>query len=63
VPFTAPFNVSGQPAVSIPAGLTADGLPVGLHVVTRRDDEALVLAAGLVAETNRPWPKLAPAYR
>jgi aspartyl-tRNA(Asn)/glutamyl-tRNA(Gln) amidotransferase subunit A len=63
VPFTAPFNVSGQPAVSIPAGTTTDGLPVGLQVVTRRHDEPLVLAAGLVAETNRPWPKLAPAYR
>jgi aspartyl-tRNA(Asn)/glutamyl-tRNA(Gln) amidotransferase subunit A len=63
VPFTAPFNVSGQPAVSIPAGTTADGLPVGLQVVTRRHDEELVLAAGLVAETNRPWPKLAPSYR
>jgi aspartyl-tRNA(Asn)/glutamyl-tRNA(Gln) amidotransferase subunit A len=63
VPFTAPFNVSGQPAVSIPCGLTADGLPVGLQAVTRRDDELLVLAAGLIAETNRPWPKLAPAYR
>jgi aspartyl-tRNA(Asn)/glutamyl-tRNA(Gln) amidotransferase subunit A len=63
VPFTAPFNVSGQPAVSIPCGLTADGLPVGLQAVTRRDDELLVLAAGLLAETNRPWPKLAPNYR
>jgi Asp-tRNA(Asn)/Glu-tRNA(Gln) amidotransferase A subunit family amidase len=63
VPFTAPFNVSGQPAVSIPAGCTADGLPVGLQVVTRRHDEPLVLAAGLLAETNRPWPQLAPAYR
>jgi aspartyl-tRNA(Asn)/glutamyl-tRNA(Gln) amidotransferase subunit A len=64
VPYTAPFNVSGQPAVSIPAGLSSDGLPIGLQVVTRRHDEELVLAAGLVAEVNRPWPKLAPyAYR
>ncbi|MCU1427877.1 MAG: hypothetical protein JWL83_1877 [Actinomycetia bacterium] len=63
VPFTAPFNISGQPAVSIPAGLTSEGLPVGLQAVTRRHDEDLVLAAGLIAETNRPWPKLAPAYR
>jgi aspartyl-tRNA(Asn)/glutamyl-tRNA(Gln) amidotransferase subunit A len=62
VPFTAPFNISGQPAVSIPAGLTSDGLPVGLQAVTRRHDEDIVLAAGLVAETNRPWAKLAPGY-
>ncbi len=64
VPFTAPFNASGQPAVSIPAGVSSEGLPIGLQVVTRRHDEELVLACGLVAETNRPWPKLAPlAYR
>jgi aspartyl-tRNA(Asn)/glutamyl-tRNA(Gln) amidotransferase subunit A len=60
VPFTAPFNISGQPAVSIPCGLTEDGLPVGLQVVARRHCEEQVLAAGLVAETRRPWPKLAP---
>ena len=64
VPFTAPFNLSGQPAVSIPAGLSSEGLPVGLQVVARRHGEELVLGAGIVAETNRPWPKLAPmAYR
>jgi aspartyl-tRNA(Asn)/glutamyl-tRNA(Gln) amidotransferase subunit A len=60
VPFTAPFNISGMPAVSIPAGLSADGLPIGLQAVTRRHDEALVLACGALAETNRPWPKFAP---
>ena len=60
VPFTAPFNISGQPAVSIPAGLSAEGLPIGLQVVGRRHAEELVLGCGLVAETNRPWPKLAP---
>lgn len=60
VPYTAPFNISGQPAVSIPCGTTADGLPVGLQVVARRYHEEQVLAAGLLAEANRPWPKLAP---
>lgn len=62
VPFTAPFNISGMPAVSIPAGLSAEGLPVGLQVVTRRDGEELVLACGAIAESRRPWPKLAPGY-
>ena len=60
VPYTAPFNISGQPAVSIPAGLTFEGLPVGLQVVARRHEEELALACGMVAETNRPWPKFAP---
>jgi aspartyl-tRNA(Asn)/glutamyl-tRNA(Gln) amidotransferase subunit A len=60
VPFTAPFNVSGQPAVSIPAGFSSDGLPVGLQVVARRHDEEQVLACGLVMETTNPWPKFAP---
>jgi aspartyl-tRNA(Asn)/glutamyl-tRNA(Gln) amidotransferase subunit A len=62
VPFTAPFNVSGQPAVSIPCGLSSDGLPIGLQVVGRRHDDLGVLACGLVAEQRRPWPGLAPAY-
>ena len=60
VPFTAPFNMSGMPGVSIPVGLASDGLPVGLQVVTRRHDEELVLGCGAIAEANRPWPKLAP---
>ena len=60
VPFTPPFNISGQPGVSIPVGLSDEGLPVGLQVVARRHEEDLALAAGFVAEANRPWPKLAP---
>lgn len=60
VPYTAPFNISGMPAVSIPAGVASDGLPVGLQAVGRRDDEELVLGCGAVAEANRPWPKFAP---
>ena len=60
VPYTAPFNISGMPAVSIPAGLSADGLPCALQVVARRHEEELVLACGALAEQNRPWPKFAP---
>jgi aspartyl-tRNA(Asn)/glutamyl-tRNA(Gln) amidotransferase subunit A len=60
VPFNAPFNMAGMPAVSIPAGVAPDGLPVGLQVATRRNDEELVLACGAIAEANRPWPKFAP---
>ncbi len=58
-PFTAPFNMTGQPAASIPAGLVG-GMPVGLQVVARRHEDLLCLAAGAVLEETRPWPKLAP---
>jgi len=60
VPYTAPFNISGMPGVSIPVGVASDGLPVGLQAVARRDGEEVVLACGAVAEANRPWPKFAP---
>jgi aspartyl-tRNA(Asn)/glutamyl-tRNA(Gln) amidotransferase subunit A len=64
VPYTAPFNMSGMPAVSIPCGVASDDLPVALQVATRRHDEELVLGCGAIAEENRPWPKFAPlAYR
>ncbi len=60
VPYTAPFNISGMPGVSLPVGLAPDGLPVGLQAVTRRHDEELVLGCGAIAEANRPWRKFAP---
>jgi aspartyl-tRNA(Asn)/glutamyl-tRNA(Gln) amidotransferase subunit A len=56
---TIPANVTGVPAVSIPAG-TVDGLPVGLQVITRHHDDALLLDLALMAERERPWPLVAP---
>lgn len=44
-PFTYPFNLTGQPAASIPCGFTGDGLPVGLQVVGPRYRDDLVLRA------------------
>ena len=43
-PFTYPFNLTQQPAASIPCGLTKDGLPVGLHIVGPRYADALSAA-------------------
>jgi len=42
---TGQFDLSGQPAMSVPCGFTAGGLPVGLQLVGRRFDEATVLRA------------------
>jgi aspartyl-tRNA(Asn)/glutamyl-tRNA(Gln) amidotransferase subunit A len=58
-PFTAPFNMTGQPGISIPAGLVG-GMPCGLQVVAPRLRDELCLAAGAVLEAARPWPKFAP---
>jgi aspartyl-tRNA(Asn)/glutamyl-tRNA(Gln) amidotransferase subunit A len=55
-----PFNYSGQPAVSVPAGWTASGLPVGLQIVGRRLEDALVLRAAATFETLRPWASRRP---
>ena len=59
-PFSYPFNLSGNPALTIPAGFTAAGLPVGLQIVGRRYDEATVLRAGAAFEALQPWVHLRP---
>jgi amidase/aspartyl-tRNA(Asn)/glutamyl-tRNA(Gln) amidotransferase subunit A len=52
---TYPFNFTGHPAASVPAGLTPDGFPVGLQVVGPRFGDALVLGASAAYEAVRPW--------
>ncbi|MCD1645324.1 amidase [Aurantimonas coralicida] len=53
--FTFPLNMTGQPAASIPAGFTPSGLPVGLQIIGRHLDDALVLKASAAFESARPW--------
>jgi aspartyl-tRNA(Asn)/glutamyl-tRNA(Gln) amidotransferase subunit A len=55
IPFTYPFNLTGQPAVSVPAGFTKNGLPIGLQIVGRRYDDATVMRAAAAFEKARPW--------
>ena len=59
-PFTYPFNLTGNPALTIPVGFTVAGLPVGLQIVGRRFDEATVLRAGAAFEAVQPWAAQRP---
>jgi len=56
-----PFNYSGQPAISVPAGWTSSGLPVGLQIIGRRFEDALVLRAAATFEKLRPWAARRPS--
>ncbi len=54
-PFTYPFNLTGQPAISVPCGLTPDGLPAGLQIVGARYADGLVLRAAHAFEQAQPF--------
>ena len=60
MPFTFPFNLTGQPAASVPAGFTEDGLPVGLQIIGRRNADRTVLAASAAYEAACPWSDRRP---
>ena len=53
-PFTFPFNLTGQPAASVPCGFTSGGLPVGIQIVGPSYDDVTVLRASYAFETARP---------
>ncbi len=55
IAFTYPFNLTGNPAASVPCGFTRDGLPVGMQVVGPRHADALVLKVCAAFEQARPW--------
>jgi aspartyl-tRNA(Asn)/glutamyl-tRNA(Gln) amidotransferase subunit A len=59
--FTLPYNMSEQPAVSVPAGMSDDGLPIGLQIIGRRHDDLGVLRLAAAWETLRAalpdWPR------
>ena len=57
-PFTAPFNVSGQPAASLPAGLSGAGHPIGVQIVGKPLADALVLSVCRVLEAMLERPAL-----
>ena len=59
--YTYPFNLTGQPAASIPAGFSAAGLPVGLQMVAGINREVDILRAAAALEEAAPWAERRPA--
>jgi aspartyl-tRNA(Asn)/glutamyl-tRNA(Gln) amidotransferase subunit A len=59
--FTAPFNLTGLPALSVPCGFTKENLPIGLQIVSRSWNEAGVLRAGYAFQEATEWHKMKPA--
>ncbi|MDR7544887.1 MAG: amidase [Armatimonadota bacterium] len=60
--FTAPFNLTGHPALSVPCGISATGLPMGLQIVGRRYDEGRLLRLAHAYEQATPWHTLRPRH-
>lgn len=60
-PFTFPFNLTGQPAATVPCGFDEQGLPIGLQIVGRWRDDATVLRAAAAFERAMPWVGARPA--
>ena len=59
-PLTYPFNMTQQPAASVPCGFTGSGLPIGLQVVGPRHSDGLVMAACRLFEQAQPWWRTRP---
>jgi amidase len=60
VPYNGVWNVTGQPAASVPAGFGADGLPRGVQIVGRPNDETTLLSLAAQIEAERPWADARP---
>jgi amidase len=59
-PFTAVFNCTGQPAISLPLARSEAGLPIGMQFAAAYGREDLLLALAAVFEQAMPWPATAP---
>jgi len=60
IPFTFPQCYSGQPALSVPTGIAADGVPEAVHLVARANDEATLISLAAQLESARPWAQRRP---
>jgi amidase len=61
VPFTVLWNSTGQPAVSLPAGMSTTGLPLAIQLIARPDEERTLLSLAAQLEQQRPWTDRHPA--
>jgi amidase len=61
VPFTILWNVTGQPAASVPAGFSSHGLPLAIQIVAKPNHESTLLSLAAQIETERPWSDRHPA--
>jgi amidase len=59
-PFTGQWNLTGQPAISVPVGMGDDGLPLGVQLVGRKGEEATLLALAAQLEADTGWPERRP---
>jgi amidase len=59
-PGTATWNITGQPAVAVPAGFTDDGLPLSVQIVGRPSAESTLIALSAQIERERPWADKRP---
>ena len=59
-PYTAIWNATGQPAATVPAGFTDDGLPLAVQLVGRPGDEHTLLSLAAQIEAERPWADRRP---
>lgn len=62
IQFTAPFDLIGLPALSLPCGFTDSGLPIGLQIVGRAFEEQLVVRAGHAFQVRSDWHRRAPPH-
>jgi amidase len=59
-PYCVPWNHTGNPAMSIPFGLAADGMPLAIQIIGRPESESLLLSLAAQIEAERPWADLRP---
>jgi amidase/aspartyl-tRNA(Asn)/glutamyl-tRNA(Gln) amidotransferase subunit A len=59
---TDPQNVTGHPAISVPAGVSAEGVPLGLQITAPRFRDDMVLTVAEAWEQTNPWPLVAPGF-